>query len=302
MKQTAEFSIARESARVALKRNKPCGLLSRSAFQRVATHGAMSTSGGGRPSRDRSKPATYVRTIRDTESPRAIRSSLPRARLRLPPAKFVCFLNRASRRACRRPGIASASRDTRFATSSTIAHSRTRPRTLPPHPPTISTRRFEAGAAPPHAVLAARARSQREDSASGGSGRARSASRRARSASRGVSEGTTAGGGSSANDDEASWDGDDGGKDDEFVVRPDEADAPDDMETFEEELEREPLDPEVVKIEVDALKAESEVPIETLLATYGGAGAARLGGAAAAASDASESESDSDSDSDDDDD
>ena len=67
-------------------------------------------------------------------------------------------------------------------------------------------------------MLAARARSQREDSASGGSGRARSASRRARSASRGVSEGTTAGGGSSANDDEASWDGDDGGKDDEFVV------------------------------------------------------------------------------------
>ena len=75
------------------------------------------------------------------------------------------------------------------------------------------------------------------------------------------------------------------------------------METFEEELEREPLDPDVVKIEVDALKAESEVPIGTLLATYGGAGApSRLGGdaAAAEASDAS-SDSDSESDSEDDD-
>ena len=82
------------------------------------------------------------------------------------------------------------------------------------------------------------------------------------------------------------------------MVRPGEADAPDDMETFEEELEREPLDPDVVKIEVDALKAESEVPIGTLLATYGGAGApSRLGGAAAAA-EASDSSSDSDSDSD----
>ena len=86
------------------------------------------------------------------------------------------------------------------------------------------------------------------------------------------------------------------------MVRPGEADAPDDMETFEEELEREPLDPDVVKIEVDALKAESEVPIETLLATYGGAGApSRLGGAAAAAV-ASDSSSDSDSESDSEDD
>ena len=74
------------------------------------------------------------------------------------------------------------------------------------------------------------------------------------------------------------------------------------METFEEELEREPLDPDVVKIEVDALKAESEVPIGTLLATYGGAGApSRLGGAAAAAV-ASDSSSDSDSESDSEDD
>ena len=82
------------------------------------------------------------------------------------------------------------------------------------------------------------------------------------------------------------------------MVRPGEADAPDDMETFEEELEREPLDPDVVKIEVDALKAESEVPIGTLLATYGGAGApSRLGGAAAAA-EASDASSDSDSESD----
>ena len=86
------------------------------------------------------------------------------------------------------------------------------------------------------------------------------------------------------------------------MVRPGEADAPDDMETFEEELEREPLDPDVVKIEVDALKAESEVPIGTLLATYGGAGApSRLGGAAAAA-EASDSSSDSDSESDSEDD
>ena len=167
----------------------------------------------------------------------------------------------------------------------------------------ITMRRFEAGAAPPPAVLAARARSLREDSASGGSGRARSASRRSRSASRAISEGTTGGGASSANDDDASWDGDDGGEDDDFVVRPDEADAPDDVETFEEELEREPLDSDAVKIEVDALKAESEVPIEALLATYGGAAAGRLGGASAApaASDSSDaSDSDSDSSADDD--
>lgn len=84
------------------------------AFQRVATHGAMSTSGGGRPSRDRSKPATYVHTTDDIESPRATQSSLA-ADAPSPAFCDVCFLNRASCFACRRPATASGSRDTRVA-------------------------------------------------------------------------------------------------------------------------------------------------------------------------------------------
>ena len=39
---------------------KTCSFQSRSIGFRVEPHGAMSTSGGGRPSRDRSKPEAYV--------------------------------------------------------------------------------------------------------------------------------------------------------------------------------------------------------------------------------------------------
>ena len=112
------------------------------------------------------------------------------------------------------------------------------------------------------------------DSMSGGSGRTcRTASPRARSSSRAPSEATTGAGGGNGSvmsDTEASWDGvDDGTPDDEFVVKAGNDHDHDDMETFEEELETNPVDAVEVKIEVDALRAESTVPIEILLASYG---------------------------------
>ena len=69
---------------------------------------------------------------------------------------------------------------------------------------------------------------------------------------------------------DVSWAVDESGaKDDEFVVDAAlEADGADDMETFEEELENAPIDLEAVKMEVNALKKESEMPIERLMRLY----------------------------------
>ena len=157
-------------------------LLSRIAFQRVATHGAMSTSGEVVPRGTGLNPRRTCVDRRYRVAAREKSSLSPRTRLR-----DVCFLNRASCFACRRPATASGSRDTRVAMS--LRRSRTHGHALPaPSVPDDHRRAGSRRAREPPAV-SRRARSVaprglRVDEA----GRARSASRRARSASRGVSE------------------------------------------------------------------------------------------------------------------
>ena len=75
-----------------------------------------------------------------------------------------------------------------------------------------------------------------------------------------------------SDDDAASWAGFDlgaGDADDGEFAPSDHSDHEDDLATFNEELDRAPLDPETVRLEVSALEKESEIPVHMLLKRYG---------------------------------
>ena len=104
----------------------------------------------------------------------------------------------------------------------------------------------------------------------GGRTRPRRSRREARTLRARAARGARTPRGNDGPSEDVSWAVDESGaKDDEFVVDAAlEADGVDDMETFEEELENAPIDPEAVKMEVNALQKESEMPIERLMQLY----------------------------------
>ena len=246
------------SSRVGGAPSRRLGVTPRATRVARSSAAAMSASGSRRPTRERSKPNTCV-----DPRPRVVPAIPSRVR---PACRFALFVF-AMPSAARRPAGRSPHAPFLPPRSSRARPAPAHPSRSPtdPHPPSPPRSQFRrrCRARP----LGARRAGAREIIRGGGRTRPADPAVKPEPSEPAPPARARTPRGNDGLSEDVSWAVDESGaKDDEFVVDAAlEADGADDMETFEEELENAPIDLEAVKMEVNALKKESEMPIERLM-------------------------------------